>query len=175
MSGTVYVSSNPILSRTHTLDFIGIFCGQERIFNSIEQFYSFMRYFTPVHSETNKKAVSKVLNEIMNQNTGAKVKDYVKSIQPKYRNKEARGPGGNPAWESIQKEGHVQNKFLFLFDATYQKILANSKAKKALIETGTAEIHDDSKENYEHSINFGTILMAVRTKILESNKEVSEC
>lgn len=164
-SKTVFVTSNPHLSKYHSFQFRYVFDEEEIMFNSIEQLHSFMRYRTPVYSAVGRESTQKTLNEIISRNSGLDVKAYVKSIQPTYRGKDSRGPGGHPEWFSIAKDGNVQNQYLFLFDATLAKFEADRESREKLLATGDDEIHDDEKINYDNSINFGKILMAVRRKL----------
>lgn len=164
-SKTIFVTSNPCFSKYHFFMFPHSFDEEEMMFNSIEQLHAVMRYRVPVFSLVNRDSVQKTLNKIMSCKTGLEVKAYVKSIQPSFREKNSRGPGGHPEWFSIAKDGNVQNQYLFLFDATLAKFQADEESKEKLLATGNDEIYDDEKINHDSVINFGKILMGVRSKL----------
>jgi predicted NAD-dependent protein-ADP-ribosyltransferase YbiA (DUF1768 family) len=124
-----------------------------------------MKYFTPATSAIHGNNIKTVLRTILAKKNGIDVRNYVKSIQPSYREKKARGPSGNPEWDSTQRDSEIRNRDIFLLEATIAKFKSNEEFKKALLATGDAIIHDD--ENYDNNINFGSILMGARSKLRE--------
>lgn len=163
MSSIVHVLNNQCLSKDHIYPFMMSFDGDSQVFTCIEQAHAFVRYRTPANGPVHEKSIRENLAGIMENKTGQGVRNYLKSIQPTYREKNTRGSSGHPDWFTVARNGHLQNQYLFLFDVTLAKFQQDSSSREVLLNTGDEEIYDET--GFDSSLNYGKILMAVRAKL----------